>query len=132
LPRPLSRPVQSILDLIGNTPIVEFLRISPPGGGTIFAKLEFLNPGMSVKDRIGLAMRAGVSLDGLAADHDVSVAVVRWADDDRPALGWARYRTPVANLFLCGSGTHPGTGLDGRSGALAAREIALALKGQRS
>jgi phytoene dehydrogenase-like protein len=46
----------------------------------------------------------------------------------RPALGWARYGTPVANLFLCGSGTHPGTGLDGRAGALAAREIARTLK----
>jgi phytoene dehydrogenase-like protein len=41
----------------------------------------------------------------------------------RPLLGWARYRTPIRNLYLCGSGTHPGTGLDGRSGALAAREI---------
>jgi phytoene dehydrogenase-like protein len=41
----------------------------------------------------------------------------------RPLLGWARYHTPIRNLYLCGSGTHPGTGLDGRSGALAAREI---------
>jgi phytoene dehydrogenase-like protein len=41
----------------------------------------------------------------------------------RPLLGWARYATPVRGLYLCGSGTHPGTGLDGRSGALAAREI---------
>ena len=41
----------------------------------------------------------------------------------RPLLGWARYATPVRNLYICGSGTHPGTGLDGRSGALAAREI---------
>jgi len=64
LPRPLSRPVQSILDLIGNTPIVEFLRISPPGGGTIFAKLEFLNPGMSVKDRIGVGMIERAARDG--------------------------------------------------------------------
>jgi phytoene dehydrogenase-like protein len=46
----------------------------------------------------------------------------------RPLLGWARYRTPTAKLFLCGSGTHPGTGLNGRSGALAAKEIARALK----
>jgi phytoene dehydrogenase-like protein len=45
----------------------------------------------------------------------------------RPLLGWARYRTPIENLFLCGSGTHPGTGLDGRSGALAAREIRRAM-----
>ena len=41
----------------------------------------------------------------------------------RPLLGWARYRTPIANLYLCGSGTHPGIGIDGRSGRLAAREI---------
>jgi len=46
----------------------------------------------------------------------------------RPLLGWAGYRTPIAKLFLCGSGTHPGTGLNGRSGALAAKEIARALK----
>jgi phytoene dehydrogenase-like protein len=41
----------------------------------------------------------------------------------RPTLGWARYRTPIANLFLCGAGTHPGAGATGRSGALAAKEI---------
>jgi phytoene dehydrogenase-like protein len=41
----------------------------------------------------------------------------------RPLLGWARYATPVRNLYLCGSGTHPGNGLTGASGANAAREI---------
>jgi len=41
----------------------------------------------------------------------------------RPLLGWARYRTPIQKLYLCGSGTHPGTGLTGISGANAAREI---------
>ncbi len=41
----------------------------------------------------------------------------------RPLLGWARYRTPVKGLYLCGSGTHPGNGLTGASGANAAREI---------
>jgi phytoene dehydrogenase-like protein len=46
----------------------------------------------------------------------------------RPILGWSRYQTPIKNLFLCGSGTHPGTGLDGRSGALAAKEIVKAIK----
>jgi phytoene dehydrogenase-like protein len=46
----------------------------------------------------------------------------------RPLLGWARYRTPIDRLYLCGSGTHPGTGLDGRSGANAAREIVRDLK----
>jgi phytoene dehydrogenase-like protein len=41
----------------------------------------------------------------------------------RPQLGWARYRTPVQGLYLCGNGTHPGNGLTGVSGANAAREI---------
>jgi len=41
----------------------------------------------------------------------------------RPLLDWARYRTPIKNLYLCGSGTHPGAGLTGGSGANAAREI---------
>jgi phytoene dehydrogenase-like protein len=41
----------------------------------------------------------------------------------RPLLGWARYRTPVKRLYLCGSGTHPGNGVTGISGANAAREI---------
>jgi phytoene dehydrogenase-like protein len=41
----------------------------------------------------------------------------------RPMLGWARYRTPVAGLYLCGSGTHPGYGVSGLSGLNAAREI---------
>jgi phytoene dehydrogenase-like protein len=46
----------------------------------------------------------------------------------RPMLDWARYKTPIEKLFLCGNGTHPGTGLTGGSGANAAREILLALK----
>jgi phytoene dehydrogenase-like protein len=41
----------------------------------------------------------------------------------RPVMGWARYRTPVKGLYLCGSGTHPGLGLTGGSGQNAAREI---------
>jgi phytoene dehydrogenase-like protein len=41
----------------------------------------------------------------------------------RPLLGWARYRTPIRDLYLCSSGTHPGTGLTGGSGRNAAREI---------
>jgi phytoene dehydrogenase-like protein len=46
----------------------------------------------------------------------------------RPLLDWARYRTPIQNLYLCGSGTHPGAGLTGGSGANAVREILKDLK----
>lgn len=46
----------------------------------------------------------------------------------RPLLGWGQYRSPIRDLYLCGSGTHPGTGLTGGSGALAAKEILRDLK----
>jgi phytoene dehydrogenase-like protein len=41
----------------------------------------------------------------------------------RPVPGWARYRTPVRNLYMCGSATHPGGGIMGAPGRLAALEI---------
>ncbi len=41
----------------------------------------------------------------------------------RPLAGWARYRTPVRGLYLCGSGAHPGGGVMGAPGHNAAREI---------
>ena len=41
----------------------------------------------------------------------------------RPVAGWARYRTPIRNLYLCGSGAHPGGGITGAPGRNAAREI---------
>ena len=50
----------------------------------------------------------------------------------RPTLGWADYRTPIAGLYLCGSGTHPGNGLTGASGRNAAREILKAPRTPRA
>ena len=41
----------------------------------------------------------------------------------RPVLGHGDYRTPVAGLYLCGSGTHPGGGVTGAPGFNAAREM---------
>ncbi len=46
----------------------------------------------------------------------------------RPLLDWARYNTPIQNLYMCGSGTHPGAGLTGGSGANAARELLKQLR----
>ncbi len=45
-----------ITQLIGNTPLVKIRRVIEPGGAEVVAKLEFFNPGGSVKDRIGFAM----------------------------------------------------------------------------
>jgi phytoene dehydrogenase-like protein len=41
----------------------------------------------------------------------------------RPLAGWAQYRTPIRNLYMCGSATHPGGGIMGAPGRLAALEI---------
>ena len=41
----------------------------------------------------------------------------------RPVAGWARYRTPIRKLYMCGSATHPGGGIMGAPGRLAALEI---------
>jgi phytoene dehydrogenase-like protein len=41
----------------------------------------------------------------------------------RPVAGWAKYRTPLRGLYLCGSGTHPGGGVMGAPGHNAAREV---------
>src|ERR1700732_4384174 len=61
----MPREFPSVLDLIGSTPIVRLDRISRDVPGTILAKLEYLNPGGSVKDRIGLAMIEAAESDGL-------------------------------------------------------------------
>ncbi|MGL6279141.1 MAG: cystathionine beta-synthase [Gaiella sp.] len=55
----------TVLELIGNTPIVRLERFGRETGATLLAKLEFLNPGGSNKDRIGLAMIEAAERDGL-------------------------------------------------------------------
>jgi cysteine synthase A len=59
--RSLPKPVRNILDLVGNTPMVQLSGIDD----RIFVKLESLNPGGSVKDRIGIGMIAKAERDGL-------------------------------------------------------------------
>jgi phytoene dehydrogenase-like protein len=50
----------------------------------------------------------------------------------RPVAGWAQYRTPIAALYLCGSGTHPGGGVMGAPGFNAAREILADWRGLKT
>jgi len=54
----MGRPkvMDSVLDAVGNTPIVRLNRVVPPGSATVLAKLESFNPMSSVKDRIAKAM----------------------------------------------------------------------------
>jgi cysteine synthase B len=63
---------ESILDTIGNTPLVKLARMSPKPGVNIYAKLEGFNPTGSVKDRIALYMvRAGEESGELTPDKTV-------------------------------------------------------------
>jgi cystathionine beta-synthase len=58
---------QSIVDLVGHTPVVPLRKVTDGAPYRILAKLEFLNPGGSVKDRIGLSMISEAEHDGRLA-----------------------------------------------------------------
>src|SRR6187401_1756131 len=60
----MSREYPTVLDLVGDTPIVRLDRISQDVPGTILAKLEYLNPGGSVKDRIGIKLIEAAEREG--------------------------------------------------------------------
>ncbi len=76
----------NVLDAIGRTPLVRLRRIGAPDGARIYAKLEFLNPGMSVKDRMalhiiqdaerrGLLRPGGIIVENTSGNTGVGVAL---------------------------------------------------------
>ncbi len=64
---------QSMTELIGNTPIVKLNRTADPEGAEIYLKLEFMNPGSSVKDRIALAMIEAAEEEGHLKEGDTII-----------------------------------------------------------
>ena len=58
------RTVTSILDLVGQTPLVKLNRIVPENSAEVWVKLESYNPGGSVKDRIALSMTRAAEREG--------------------------------------------------------------------
>jgi cysteine synthase A len=64
LARPLTPPTDNILDLVGNTPMLRLTHLTGPDDADVFVKMEFLNPGGSVKDRIGIGMIERAERDG--------------------------------------------------------------------
>jgi cystathionine beta-synthase len=63
----------SILDAVGNTPMVRLRRVAPENGARVFAKLEFLNPGGSVKDRLVRYLLTQMTRSGEVGTHSVLV-----------------------------------------------------------
>jgi phytoene dehydrogenase-like protein len=79
---------------------------------------QFLTP-KDIEDMTGLT-------EGNIFQGELSVEQLFF---NRPVPGWARYRTPVQDLWLCGSAAHPGGGIMGAPGRLAALEL---LKSQKN
>ncbi len=67
------RKAESILELIGSTPLVKLQRFVPPEDAAVWAKLEFMNPGGSVKDRICLRMIEKAEREGKVRPHTTIV-----------------------------------------------------------
>ncbi|SDC54540.1 cysteine synthase [Pelagirhabdus alkalitolerans] len=63
----------SIASLIGNTPIVKLNRMTSPEDADVYVKLEYMNPGSSVKDRIALAMIEDAEEQGLLKEKDTII-----------------------------------------------------------
>jgi cysteine synthase A len=65
--------LESILEAIGNTPMVRLHRCAPANGAELWLKLEYFNPTGSMKDRMALAMVEGAERDGLLSAGDTVV-----------------------------------------------------------
>src|ERR671915_937404 len=60
----MARDYPTALELVGRTPIVRLTKLAPADGPQLLAKLEYLNPGGSVKDRIGLPLIEAAEREG--------------------------------------------------------------------
>lgn len=69
----MARIVNSVTELIGDTPLVRLNRIVPEGSAEIYVKLEYQNPGSSVKDRIALSMIEVAEAEGILKPGDTIV-----------------------------------------------------------
>src|SRR6202167_1102551 len=68
---PTLRTASDITALIGHTPVLQLRRLAPAGSADLFAKLEFLNPGGSVKDRAALGMILDAERRGLLHKNSI-------------------------------------------------------------
>ena len=83
----LLRVVDDITQLVGQTPLLKLKRLAPPDSAAVYAKLEYLNPGGSVKDRAavgiirraeeqGLLRRGGTIVEATAGNTGIGLALI--------------------------------------------------------
>ena len=119
--------VTSLIDLVGNTPLVQLSRVTEGAKPLVLAKLEYINPGGSVKDRIAVKMVEAAEREGL-----LKPGRHHRRADQREHRGRLGHRGPVPGLLvrlrLSGQGERgqaqragrvrrPGGGLPNRCGA---------------
>jgi phytoene dehydrogenase-like protein len=95
-------------------------------GDMIVATLENYAPGLSdlIEDRLVLGPPDLEERFGLTGGNIFHGELLPdWLFEKRPARGWHRHRWPLAGLYLCGSGAHPGGGVCGAPGRNAARSV---------
>lgn len=95
-------------------------------GDIVLNTLERYAPGLTdlVEDRLVLGppdLEARFGLTGGNIFH--GELLPEWLFDERPSSKWHRHRSPLAGLYLCGSGSHPGGGVCGAPGRNAARAV---------
>ena len=69
----MAKIVQNVTELIGETPLVRLNRIVPQGSAEIYVKLEYQNPGSSVKDRIAISMIEEAEKQGLIKPGETTI-----------------------------------------------------------
>ena len=95
-------------------------------GDRVLGTLEDYAPGLTdlVEDRLVLGPPDLEERFGLTGGNIFHGELLPdWLFEKRPASTWHRYRSPVAGLYMCGSGTHPGGGVCGAPGRNAARAV---------
>jgi phytoene dehydrogenase-like protein len=95
-------------------------------GDRVIANMERYAPGLSdlVEHRLVLGppdLEARFGLTGGNIFH--GELLPEWIFDRRPSASWHRHRLPVPGMYLCGSGAHPGGGVSGAPGRIAARAV---------
>ena len=100
-------------------------------GRTVVDKIERYSPGfkdlivhMEVRTPHDMEQEIGLT-EGNIFQGELTIDQLLF---NRPFPGYAQYRMPVKNMYMCGSSTHPGGGVSSACGANAAREILLDLK----